>query len=99
MSATPAHQQPVVVSDNPAEQRYEAHLGEALVGFAEYQRRPPAVVMTHTEVQPAYEGRGFAGVLVRHALDDVRSRGESVVPACSYVRHWIERHPDYSDLL
>jgi hypothetical protein len=88
-----------VVSDNPAEQRYEAHLGDALVGFADYRRTSSAVVLTHTEVQPAFEGRGFASTITRYALDDIRARGESVVPACSYVRQWIERHPDYTDLL
>jgi predicted GNAT family acetyltransferase len=36
---------------------------------------------------------------VRAALDDVRAKGGSVVPKCSFVRGWIERHPDYADLV
>jgi predicted GNAT family acetyltransferase len=37
-------------------------------------------------------------VLVRRALDDVRSRELRVVARCPYVKSWIERHPDYADL-
>jgi predicted GNAT family acetyltransferase len=36
---------------------------------------------------------------VRGALDDVRAKGGSVVPKCSFVRGWIEKHPDYADLV
>ena len=44
-------------------------------------------------------GHGLGGTLVRGALDDVRARGGSVVPLCPFVRGWIDRHPEYQDLL
>ena len=38
-------------------------------------------------------------MLVQAALDDVRANSSrTVVPQCSYVRAWIERHPDYQEL-
>ena len=48
---------------------------------------------------PDAEESGLGSTLVRGALDDVRSRGGSVVPRCSFVRGWIDRHPDYADLV
>ncbi|HEY0400428.1 MAG TPA: GNAT family N-acetyltransferase, partial [Blastococcus sp.] len=56
-------------------------------------------VFTHTEVDPDAGQDGLGSTLVRAALDDVRGRGGSVVPQCSFVRGWIERHPEYADLV
>ena len=69
------------------------------LGLAAYERRGETVVFTHTEVDPDAGRSGLGSTLVRAALDDVRSRGGSVVPRCSFVRGWIERHPEYADLV
>lgn len=87
------------LADNPAERRYEAHLGERLAGFSEYLLAPGRVIFTHTVVDPDLEGRGIGSRLVRFELDDVRRRGLSVTPRCPFVRAFIERHPDYQDLV
>jgi uncharacterized protein len=57
------------------------------------------IVLVHTEVVPAVEGRGVASRLVSAALDDIRARGLRVVPICPFVRHYLGRHPEYGDLL
>jgi len=58
-------------------------------------------VMTilHTNVPEPLAGRGIAGALTREALATARSERWSVVPACSYARAFIEKHPEYQDLL
>jgi predicted GNAT family acetyltransferase len=89
----------VVVSDNPTASRYELHLDGALVGEIRYRRQKGSVVLVHTEVEPALEGQGLAAELVRGALDDIRARGERVVPYCPFVGAYIRRHPEYEDLL
>lgn len=89
----------VEVADVEAEQRYEARLDGQLAGFAEYRRRDGRTVFTHTEVDDEFEGRGIGGALARGALDDVRARGELAVPVCPFIAAWIERHPDYQDLV
>lgn len=90
----------VDVRDNPAKNRYEAWLGDDLAGFAEYDRRDDAIAFTHTEVDDRFEGRGVGGALARGALDDVRAGGRyAVVPLCPFIRSWIDKHPDYQDLL
>jgi len=87
------------VHDVPDADRYEIRDGERLLGIAAYQRRGDEIRFTHTEVNPDAGESGLGSRLVRAALDDVRSKGERVVPLCSFVRGWIERHPDYADLV
>jgi hypothetical protein len=62
----------------------------------EYDRE---VMLTHTFVPPALRGHGAAAELVKAALDWARAEGLKVVPACSYVRVYMRRHPDTLDLL
>jgi predicted GNAT family acetyltransferase len=87
------------VRDAPEAQRYEIRDGEQVLGLAAYERRGNTVVFTHTEVDPDAGRSGLGGTLVRAALDDVRAQGGSVVAQCSFVRGWIERHPEYGDLV
>jgi uncharacterized protein len=87
------------IVENAEQNRYEIRVDGALAGFAEYRTRPDAVVFTHTEIDPSFEGKGLGGALARGALDDVRDKGLSVVPLCPFIKTWIERHPDYEDLV
>jgi predicted GNAT family acetyltransferase len=90
----------VVVTNNEAEKRYEARLDGELAGAAYYDTADDLIVFTHTEVDDAFEGHGVGSALARGALDDVRADGRRrVVARCPFIRGWIERHPDYQDLL
>ena len=89
----------VSVADVPERHRYEATLDGQRVGLAAYRLAGGSVVFTHTEVDPSMEGRGVGAALARAALDDVRARGLTAVPRCPLIRGWIERHPDYADLV
>ena len=87
------------VRDNPEANRYEILDGDRVLGHADYERRGDTIVFTHTEVDQDSGVSGLGGTLVRTALDDVRSKGLDVVPQCSFVRGWIERHEEYADLM
>ena len=88
------------VRDNPNQSRYEITVDGALAGFAAYRRREGRIVFTHTEVDDAYAGQGLGGRLARGALDDVRAAGDiEVVALCPFIAAWIDKHPDYQDLL
>ena len=89
----------LTVVRNESEHRYEARLDGVVVGFSKYRLRPGQVVFTHTEIDSAYEGQGFGGQLAKAALDDVRARGEQVVPICPFIRAYIDKHPEYADLV
>ena len=84
----------------PARSRYEGHLDGELAGFAEYRLGDGVVTFTHTEVDDRFEGRGVGSALARFALDDVRADGSRrVVPLCPFIKRWIDRHPEYADLV
>lgn len=99
MSASDDRRPPVDVVEVEELQRYEARIAGELAGFAEYRRRDGRTVFTHTEVDDRFEGQGVGGALAKGALDDVRARGERAVPVCPFIAAWIERHPDYDDLV
>ena len=85
------------VHDNTARQRFElSEQGETAI--AAYSREGDAIVFTHTEVPAALEGKGVGTRLVQGALAQVRAAGLKVVPACSFVAAYVERHPDEADL-
>ena len=88
-----------LVQDNPARRRFEILVDGGLGGFATYQVRDGALVLTHTEVDPAHRGRGVGNELARGALDQIRERGERVVPQCPFIARFVEDNPEYADLV
>jgi predicted GNAT family acetyltransferase len=78
--------------------RYELLVDGELAGIADYREQGDVLVLPHTEVDASRRGQGLGAVLVRGALDDVRARGQKVVPACWYVAEFLEQHADYADL-
>jgi len=89
----------VSVVEDPGAHRYRATLGKSVAGTCEYELSGQVITFTHTVVSPEFEGRGVGSALARRALDDARKRGLSVVPACRFIAAYIQRHPDYADLV
>jgi len=87
------------VVDNTALRRYELRVGDVVAGFVLYRLSDETITLIHTEVEPAYEGHGIGGRLVAGALDDIRSRWLHMIPLCPFVRSYIDRHPEYADLV
>ncbi|WIM97083.1 GNAT family N-acetyltransferase [Actinoplanes oblitus] len=88
------------VADVPEKGRFEARdESGALAGVLTYQVTGQIVVFTHTEVDPAFEGRGVGSALARTALDDARARSRTVVPMCPFVSAWLDKHPAYESLV
>jgi uncharacterized protein len=86
------------VRDNRAEQEFELTV-DGHRAVAAYQREGDRIVFTHTHVPKPIEGHGVAARLIRAALDSARDEGLKVVAQCSYVRTYIDRHPEYRDLV
>lgn len=79
--------------------RYVLRVDGEAVGVADYRDRGDALVFHHTEIDRSRRGHGLGAILVRGALDDVRTRGRTIVPTCWFVAEFVERNPDYADLL
>ena len=90
----------VEIRHEESESRYAAYVDGVLAGGAYYELDDHRIVFTHTEVDDAFEGKGVGSALARGALDDVREHSSRrVVPRCPFIKGWIERHPDYDDLV
>ena len=89
----------MIARDNPDEQRYELVRAGDVVGELAYRRTAGRVTLVHTEVEPSLQGLGLGSRLVAGSLDDIRSRAEAVIPVCSFVGAYIQRHPEHEDLV
>jgi len=88
------------VLHNTQLRRYEIWIGDEKVGHADYSVRPGEIHFVHTEVDPAHQGKNLAAILTRESLADVRAAAkDKVVPVCSYVVRYMEKHPETQDLL
>lgn len=88
------------VRHDEAQNQYTIVDGDRPLGFAVYEVSGNEIAFTHTEVDPAEQGKGYAAILVQHALDDVRATSSRrVVPACSYVAEFVRTHGEYDELL
>jgi uncharacterized protein len=81
------------IEHRPERRRFEAALDGAH-GRLDYRLGPGVMTILHTEVDPALEGHGVAGALVRAALDHARAGGLKVDPVCGYAKAYMERHPE-----
>jgi predicted GNAT family acetyltransferase len=87
------------IEKRPERNRYELSVAGKLAAFVDYRLSPGRVDLVHTEVLPAYEGQGLASRAASFALDDARREGLQVEASCAFVAGYIERHPEYRDLL
>ena len=89
----------ITIADNPAQHRFELKKAGEVAAFAEYNLLKGAVLFTHTEVLPAFEGQGLGSKLAKFALDEVRARGLHAIPQCQFIAGYIRKRPEYLDLV
>jgi hypothetical protein len=86
------------VRDNTKLHRFELD-ADGHVAFSDYKRDDGLLTIMHTEVPKALEGRGIGSSLIRGVLETARAQGLKVKPVCPFAKGYIERHPEYADLL
>lgn len=87
------------VSDASGRKRFEIAVGETVLGYVEYRRRPGVISLLHTEIDSAHNGEGLGTLLVKGALDTARAEGLAVQPYCPFVQGFIARHREYLNLV
>jgi predicted GNAT family acetyltransferase len=87
------------VVDVPERGRFEIRDGDRVVGLASYHIDDGVMTLPHTEIDPSVGGRGLGTALVAGVLDAARERGLHVLPYCSFVRHYIQQHPELVELV
>lgn len=85
------------------EQRFEQGFADAggteRFVFADYAVRGETRVITHVEADPALRGSGASGKFMEALALHARAEGLKLWPTCSYAKAWLDRHPDYSDVV
>ena len=87
---------PPPVTEEPG--RFIISVDGRTVGLADFHDLDGRRVFPHTEVQSSFEGRGLATILVAEALRATRDAGLRIVPSCSMVAGYIDKHPEFADI-
>ena len=89
----------LAITNNPDGRRYEARIGEQLVGWVDYGRVRNRLVALHTEVPPEFGGRGIGSALVRHVIAEARAEGFTITPRCPLFEAHFQRYAKDRDVL
>ncbi len=87
------------VKNNRDEQRYEMEIDGDLAVIEYDFPQQGVIVLTHTSVPQHLEGRGIGSELVEQVLGDIREQGWKMVPQCGFVAQYVQRHPEWEELL
>jgi predicted GNAT family acetyltransferase len=87
------------VIHNAADGRFELHLADGTLAFADYRLLHDKVMFPHTVVPPRYEGQGIGSTIAKASLEWARAEKLQVIPACSFYANYMKRHSETYDLL
>ena len=92
---------PVTIRNNTELNAVEALIeGGEVVGTAEYRPGPDgSLVFFHTVVDDDREGQGIGGQLAAGVVQVARDEGVTIVPECSFIRSYLERHEEAQDVV
>ena len=71
---------------------YDLIIDGRRMGFIEYSVYGRVAIVTHTEIDPACEGRGYGSELARQAAAFFRSEGWQLVPVCGFFARYLRTH-------
>ena len=78
--------------------RVELRAGGELA-FMDIRRHGSVLTLIHTESPPAFRGKHVAEGIVRAVLDWARAQSMTIEPFCPFVSAFLQRHPEYADLV
>lgn len=86
------------VTHNTERNRFEIQ-SDSLTAELVYRLNGNVILFLHTGVPPALEGRGIGSLLVKTGLQYAREKNLKVQSLCWFVSGYIERHPEFQDLV
>lgn len=72
---------------------------ENMESHLEYVKVNNVLNLNHTYVPNALRGKGIAGKIVKAALTYAEENNLKIIPSCSYVAVYVQRHTEYEDLV
>ena len=88
----------VNVVNNPEKNRFEVD-NNGQLSVLEYRLKADKIFLTHTEVPPELEKKGLGSNLAHAAMEYARRSHLQVIPVCPFIQHYLDVHPEYSNLL
>ena len=86
------------IKHNKQTHRFETHI-DGRTGYLEYKKQGDSILdFTHTIVPRELGGQGIGSQLVKHGLDYARENSYKVIPSCSFVDAYMNKHADYQSL-
>lgn len=79
-------------------QRFELRK-DGHTAYLSYQDNGDTLIYDHTIVPTALGGQGIGSQLAKFALDYTREQGKKVVPSCSFIAHYVQKNPEYQDII
>jgi len=86
------------ITENTDANRFEMPV-DGYVPYIEYSIKADKIYLTHTIVPKELGGRGIGSALVKQVLAIIQNRQLKVVPVCSFVEAYIDKHPEWEVLL
>ena len=93
---TNANADDLKVENNEQAKQFEVRLGDD-VAVLVYHMAGDRIILHHTEVPKAFEGKGIGGKLARYGLTWAREHDLKAVPLCPFVASYLNRHPEFED--
>lgn len=87
-----------VFSVNESENQFEFTVKDA-TAFLEYYKEENKIFFTHTEAPVVLQSTGVASRLVKQSLQYAKDNNLIVVPLCTYVFNYINKHPEWYAIL
>ena len=86
------------VTNNPQRSRFELEQ-DGQVAVADYDLEGNIMTVTHVIVPPALRGGGLATALAAEVVAHARRENLKIIPQCSFMVAYVQRHPEVKDLL
>jgi predicted GNAT family acetyltransferase len=88
----------ITVEHNPQARRFEVKK-DGHLAVLKYQLVDRKIIFTHAIVPEAIGRQGVGSRLAVTGLDYARAQSLAVVPLCSFMVWYIQKHPEYQDLV
>jgi len=77
---------------------FKVHLEGDAYAMVHYQLENKVMYITSTRIPDALQGKGYGKVMMESVLPLIEQQGFKIVPVCSYVKYYLDRHPDWQHL-
>ena len=88
----------ITVDDDPDAGEFRARADDRQVAVMRYSG-DDVVTIHSVVVEPGLRGEGLGTAFIAHVLDDLRDSGRRVVAGCNEVRDFLDRNPEYADIV